>query len=98
MTDFQSHIHLQNEIISGVLIDMDKMRSMILEIHKEQKYIKKMFLHPQPPPQPRVEAARPVSVPTKLPSIVPRPPTAKRPPSGRVPRQYRQLEQPIMVF
>ena len=98
----QQSVRLQNEIISGVITDIDKLRSMMLQIHQEQLYIKKVFLHPQPP-----VVKRPVSVPTRpivgIPSEVPkvflpkipRPPTANRPKS-RAPRKLQV--QPNMVF
>ena len=100
------YVHMQNEIISAVLVDMDKLRSMILDIHKEQQYIKRVFLKPQPPPAPRPVTVpdkpsprvnvvqRPTSVQTKLPNIVPRPPQVRR----RTPNPRQRMIQPNMVF
>lgn len=99
-------IHMQNQVISGMLKDMDKLTSMIVNIHKEQEYIKRVFLMPMPPParpvsvphkpSPRPKPVqRPVSVPQKLPSIAPRPPTA--PKKGRgAPRKLPS--RPVVVF
>ena len=106
----QQSVRMQNEIISGIILDIDKLRGMILQIHHEQQYMKRTFLGPQmimpkPPterpvsvptkPPPRnVRVPRPSSVPQKLPQI-PRPPTAQRPVS-RAPR--KSPVRPVMIF
>ena len=99
-------IHMQNQVISGMLKDMDKLTSMVTNIHKEQEYIKRAFLIPMPPPMkpiivphnpsPRYKSThRPISVPHKLPIIEPRPPTAIRKGRG-APRKLP--ERPVMLF
>jgi len=101
----QHSVRLQNEIISGVLIDMDKLRGMIIQIHQEQLHINRTFLGPQVvatrpvsvpnKPSPRnVKTSRPMSVPQKLPRI-PRPPGVPRPPS-RAPRKSPM--RPVIIF
>jgi hypothetical protein len=106
----ESSVRLQNEIISNVILDVDKLRGMIVKIHQEQMHIKRTFLGPQldvhiPPeyrpmsvpnkPSPRaIKIARPISSHQKLPKI-PRPPTAPRPPS-RAPR--KMPSRPVIIF
>lgn len=94
----QQSVRLQNEIISGMIMDIDNLRGMILNIHKEQEYIKRVFLKPQPPLVPPPEFKRPVSVPTKtrLPNIVPRPPTRQRPQSHGRPRKL--VTRPVVMI
>ena len=83
-------IHMQNQVISGMLKDMDKLTSMIMNIHKEQEYIKRVFLMPMPPP------ARPDYVPHN-PS--PRPKPVQRPvsvPQNPSPRP-KPVQRPVSV-
>lgn len=83
-------IHMQNQVISGMLKDMDKLTSMVTNIHKEQEYIKRAFLIPMPPPM------KPIIVPHN-PS--PRYKSTQRPvsvPHNPSPR-YRQTQRPISV-
>ena len=62
----QTSVRLQNEIISGIIMDVDKLRSMILEIYNEHNHIKRTFLGPQlvMPKAP----SRPTSVPMNVPA------------------------------
>lgn len=81
-------------------MDIDKLRAMILGLHKEVEHIKRTFLGPQCVQIPPEYSAphRPVSVPVngnRLPRITPRPPTAA-PRSRRAPRKLPS--RPVMIF
>ena len=100
------YIHMQNQVISGMLRDMDKLTSMITNIHHEQEYIKRVFMKPTPPPMrpvsvpnkpsPRARPVqRPVSVPHRLPNIAPRPPTSGTKGRG-APRKL--TTRPVLIF
>ena len=101
MTDYREYARLQNEIISGVLMDMDKLRSMISDLNQK---INNRKPHPPSPrpvsvPVPRpsrrpTSVTRPASVPHWLPHI-PVPPPG-RPPSRRV--RVDRMETPLMMF
>lgn len=78
-------IKIQNEIISGVILDIDKLRELILQVHKDQLDIRRTFVRPQ------LIMPRPKSVPTKI----PRPPPSRRPQS--VPNMLPRLPSPPTI-
>lgn len=93
----QRYTNMQNQIIAGILTDMDKLRDMIGQLHREQMKIKhRVFPTPPPTPPPLDEPRRPVSVPYNMgvlaiprdyrPVSVPVAPPSELPPIDRVPR------------
>lgn len=95
--DTEQYILAQNTIISGLIKDVDALRSMMETIYREQLYLRSKIC-PRPPTMPN--SKRPVSVPTKLPPVVvPRPPTAPRN-SRRPVTSYKKKdpERQVMLF
>lgn len=93
----QRYVNAQNQIIAGILSDMDKLRDMIGQLHREQMKIKhRVFPTPPSTPCPPSDSRRPVSVPHNMgvlaiprdyrPVSVPVAPPSELPPINRVPR------------
>ena len=77
----QRYTNMQNQILAGILSDMDKLRDMISHLHMEQVKIKHRVF-PTPPP---TESRRPVSVPYTNMGVL------------AIPRDYRPVSVPAQL-
>ena len=82
----QRYINMQNQVIAGILSDMDKLRDMISHIQREQVRIKhRVFPTPPSTPCPPSESRRPMSVPYTNMGVL------------AIPKDYRPVSVPLQL-